>query len=242
MTSSWGLSFYVEVFTEERRHTVLMDTSGSPHSLFQNSSRLHIDLSDVEAVFISHWHGDHSGCLIGILQQVGQTIPVYLPSRNLFGFRGIVSAGGVPQVCSEPLEILKGIMSTGSMGVWTKEHSLLIKVRDKGLVLLTGCSHPGIEKIVRRALQILDTKVYAIIGGLHISSVKEGESTAKNLQEMGVELISPCHCTGTSAKAGIKRVMNRRFVANGSGKTISIDADTSLQSTSNPSPRKRPSQ
>jgi len=225
LSSSWGLSLYVEAIAKGRKHIVLMDTSGSPGSLFQNASELHVDFSNVEAVFISHWHRDHCGCLSSVLQLVGQSIPVYLPSRSFSGFERIAAAGGVPKACPKPLEILEGMMSTGSMGVWTKEHSLLINVRDKGLVVLTGCSHPGIEKIARRAVQISNTRVYAILGGLHISGVREGKNTAITLQEMGVKLISPCHCTGTNAKAGIKKVMKQEYVANGSGKTISISAN-----------------
>lgn len=52
LTSAWGLSLYVEVFKEKKRRTFLMDTSGSFHALFGNASKLGVDLSAVEAVFV----------------------------------------------------------------------------------------------------------------------------------------------------------------------------------------------
>jgi 7,8-dihydropterin-6-yl-methyl-4-(beta-D-ribofuranosyl)aminobenzene 5'-phosphate synthase len=59
LASSWGLSLYVEIDSGEKRHKVLMDTSGSSNVLFSNAGKLEVDLSDVEAVFVSHWHLDH---------------------------------------------------------------------------------------------------------------------------------------------------------------------------------------
>jgi len=223
LASTWGISFYVEAFTGEGRHAILMDTSGSFDSLSKNVSKLHVDLSDLEGIFISHWHGDHCGCLDRVLQLVGQPVPVYIPSESFLGSGRISRAGGISQVCSEPTELCGGIMmSTGRMGRWTREHSLLINMRNRGLIILTGCSHPGIIDIAKRAVQITGTKIYAVIGGLHISRLREGENVARLLKDMGVELVSPCHCTGSSAKAGIARVMGSGYLPNGSGKTISI--------------------
>lgn len=113
---------------------------------------------------------------------------------------------------------MEGMMSTGKMGKGIEEHSLLINAERKGLVVLTGCSHPGIINIVKGAQQICGTKIHAVIGGLHISGIQEGIKVAKSLHEMGVELISPCHCTHIDAKIGIAKVMGRGCIRNGSGK------------------------
>jgi len=64
--------------------------------------------------------------------------------------------------------------------------------------------------------------IYAAIEGFHISSVHEGINVAKSLREMGVELISPCHCTCIEAKTGIAKVMGGGYVRNVSGRIVSI--------------------
>lgn len=223
LSSSWGLSLYVEAKAEREQHAVLMDTSGSFQVLFENASRLGVDLSAVEAVFVSHWHLDHCGSLEHVLPLLRRSTPVYVPSVNHYGFRTIMTAGGSPKVCSKPIGFMGGVMSTGRMEGGIEEHSLLMNARERGLVVLTGCSHPGVINIVKRAQQASGIpNIYAVVGGLHISTVNEGMHVAKSLREMGIKLVSPCHCTGADAKSAIAEVMGKGYLQNGSGRTISI--------------------
>ena len=224
LTSSWGLSLYVEINGEEERHVILMDTSGSFNALFNNASELKVNLSNIEAVFISHWHGDHCGSLSHVLPLLRQSSPVYVPSENSHGIRKIREAGGIPMVCSDPAELMEGVMSTGEIGGWISEHSLVVNAKNKGLVILMGCAHPGVVSTVKRAQQVSGIfKVCAVIGGFHISSTREGINVAKFLRGIGVKLVSPCHCTGVNAKIAIANVMGERYVANGSGQVFLID-------------------
>jgi 7,8-dihydropterin-6-yl-methyl-4-(beta-D-ribofuranosyl)aminobenzene 5'-phosphate synthase len=223
LASSWGLSLYVEIDSGEELHRVLMDTSGSSNVLFSNAGKLEVDLSDVEAVFVSHWHLDHCGSLSHVLPLLRQQTPVYVPSKNPSGIRTIREAEGTPIVCSDPVSLMEGVTSTGELIGGVSEHSLVINIRDKGLVVLSGCAHPGIVNIVKRAQQVSGVStVYAVIGGFHISSKREGAYVAEFLQELGVQLVSPCHCTGVNAKESIADIMKDSFVKNGSGKVWSI--------------------
>jgi len=224
LASSWGLSFHAEVFMEDaERHGVLMDTSGSFEKFHKNSSKLGIELTGVEGVFISHWHGDHMGALGQVLPLVEHSVPVYVPSANSSGIREIEAADGKPVVCSEPTEITEGLMSTGRMPTGISEHSLIINVKDKGLVVLTGCSHPGIINILKRAREVSGVdRVYAVMGGFHISGMNVGVRVGEFLKELNVEIAGPCHCTGQDARNGIAKVMNEKYVKIGSGKTITI--------------------
>jgi len=216
LASTWGLSLYVEMDTERGRHVILMDTSGSFQTFSENVSELGVDLSAVEAIFITHWHGDHCGSLSRVLPLLKQSTPVYVPSENSFGIRDITEAGGIPQVCSEPMEFIEGAMSTGDLG---GEHSLFMNVKGNGLVVLAGCSHPGIINIVKRARWVSDvSKVCAVIGGFHISGVYEGERVGEFLDQIDVGLVSPCHCTSAEAKSAVADVMGARCVRNGSGR------------------------
>jgi 7,8-dihydropterin-6-yl-methyl-4-(beta-D-ribofuranosyl)aminobenzene 5'-phosphate synthase len=223
LSSSWGLSLYVEIDSGEEQHRILMDTSGSSNVLFSNAKKLEVDLSDVEAVFVSHWHLDHCGSLSHVLPLLRQQTPVYVPSRNPSGIRTIREAEGTPVVCSDPVHLMEGVMSTGELIGGVSEHSLVINIKDKGLVVLSGCAHPGIVNIVKRAQQVSGVpRVYAVIGGFHISSKREGANVAELLHELGVKLVSPCHCTGANAKDALADILKSSFVKNGSGKVWAI--------------------
>jgi 7,8-dihydropterin-6-yl-methyl-4-(beta-D-ribofuranosyl)aminobenzene 5'-phosphate synthase len=224
LASSWGLSLYVEIDSGKERHRILMDTSGSYDVLFGNARKLEVNLSDVEAIFVSHWHLDHCGCLNHVLPLLRQQTPVYVPSRNPSGLKTIREAEGTPIVCSNPAYLMEGVMSTGEMIGGVSEHSLVINMRDKGLVVLSGCAHPGIVNIVERAQQVSGiSRVYAVIGGFHISSKREGAYVAEFLHKLGVKVVSPCHCTGVDAKDAIAEILKGNCAKNGSGKVWSID-------------------
>ena len=218
LASTWGLSLYVEMGMKRGRHVILMDTSGSFETFSTNASELGVDLSAVEAIFITHWHGDHCGSLSRVLPLLKQSTAVYVPSESSFGIKDIKEAGGSPQVCSEPMEFIEGAMSTGDLG---GEHSLFMNVKGNGLVVLAGCSHPGIINIVKRARRVSSvSKVCAVIGGFHISGAHEGNGVGKFFDEIDVGLVSPCHCTGAEAKDAIARIMGARYVKNGSGRVF----------------------
>lgn len=223
LASVWGLSFYVEVITGGKKHVVLMDTSGSIQAFSRNASKLGLNPFEVESIFISHWHGDHWGALSRLLPLLKPQTTVYVPSENAFGFKEIRSATGIPRVCNKPIEFVDGLASTGEMSDGLSEHSLLINVKNRGLVVLVGCSHPRIINILKRAQKVSGVdKIYAVMGGFHISSIGEGARVGEFLRELDVKIVSPCHCTSVDAKQGIAQVVGERYVKNGSGKIISI--------------------
>lgn len=126
-------------------------------------------------------------------------------------------------MCSEPTEFVNSLMSTGEMSKGISEHSLIINVEDKGLVVLTGCSHPGIINILKRAREVSGVdKVYAVMGGFHISGTNVGVKVGKFLKELNVEIVSPCHCTNQDARNGIAKIVRGKHVKIGSGKIITI--------------------
>ncbi len=223
LSSSWGLSFYVETSKNEKPYPILMDTSGSFNMLSENALKLNIDMSTIEAIFISHWHGDHHGTIGRVLPLLKKSIPIYVPSGGASEVTVIENAGGVTSVCSRPVEFKEGVMSTGEVGYGIREHSMLVNVKGKGLVILTGCSHPGIINIIKRAQQVSGVdKIYAHIGGLHIFSTSEGTRVVEFMRKVDVKLASPCHCTGINARNAIKKIMGERYVKNGSGKVFCI--------------------
>ncbi len=82
------------------------------------------------------------------------------------------------------------------------DQAIVINVREKGLVVLSGCAHSGIVNTVNYAKEISGIEnVWAIIGGFHIARASDEDikRTIDNLKAVGPELIVPCHCTGFRA-------------------------------------------
>jgi 7,8-dihydropterin-6-yl-methyl-4-(beta-D-ribofuranosyl)aminobenzene 5'-phosphate synthase len=151
-----------------------------PSPLLKNLDRAGIKISEIDKIVISHIHSDHVG---GLAEQRNRqfsfsagdielsSIPVYAPgaispSKN--------NPGPLTEIISEPVKIDTGIASIGiyprSLFLigYTAEQSLAVNVKGKGIVLIIGCGHQGIEQIIKRAESIFDEPVYGIIGGLHL--------------------------------------------------------------------------
>ena len=116
-------------------------------------------------------------------------------------------------------ELLPGFYSTGDLG---GEHALVIALEGLGLVVLTGCSHPGPERMVETAVNNMDERPYALIGGLHISSYGRGVELGHFLNRAGLKLVCPCHCTGLRAREGLRASFTGAFVQCGTGRRMDI--------------------
>ena len=159
--SGWGFSCLIEA--EEK---ILFDTGDSGENLVYNFRQLNIQPESIAAVVISHNHWDHTGGLKEFSKL----------NSNAEVFR--------PKSFSKPTEISPGIHSTGALGKLIKEQSLVVNT-EKGNLVITGCAHPGLAKIINKAAQL--GKIYGVLGGFH------GFSKLQKLQS--IKLIAPCHCT-----------------------------------------------
>jgi 7,8-dihydropterin-6-yl-methyl-4-(beta-D-ribofuranosyl)aminobenzene 5'-phosphate synthase len=171
---------------EKDEDRVLFDTGWDSRILFNNASRLDIDLMSIKKIVISHAHWDHMGSLPALLHlNEGSSKKVYFPSATenmrveIRKMAGIITDEG-------PTEVVKGVYTTGLMGKNIKEQALVID-DERGLVIITGCAHQGVGNILERARELFGAKVYMLIGGLH------GFNGLDLLRE--IELIVPCHCT-----------------------------------------------
>ena len=179
---------------------ILFDTGAKGSILLHNMKELKIDPGSIGVVVISHNHGDHFGGLQAITE-ANQDAELYLPPSF-----GRISAKKVTKI-KEPFEIRHGIFTTGEIG--GMEQSLAIKT-DKGLVIITGCAHPGVGNILDAAARL--GKAYGIIGGLH------GFHDFDRLNPLS--LICPCHCT--QYKSEIKRLFPDRCLDCGAGLVLEL--------------------
>ncbi|MFQ5978349.1 MAG: MBL fold metallo-hydrolase [Candidatus Heimdallarchaeota archaeon] len=104
------------------------------------------------------------------------------------------------------------------------DQCLIINVRNKGLVILSGCGHAGIINTIRNAQNISGIKkIYAVIGGFHLSgAIFEPiiKSTIGELTKIAPAFIVPGHCTGWKATHEIARQLPEAFVQNSVGTTF----------------------
>ena len=219
LETSWGFSCVVT----GTRETVLFDTGGDGRLLLRNMSKTGIDVNGIETVVLSHIHGDHTGGLEGFLEQ-NPKVSVYLPKSFPERFKEkVISSGAKVVEVDEQTEICKDVYSTGQMGAWIKEQGLILRT-GKGLVIITGCAHPGIVKMVKTAKDLFDEPVLLVMGGFHLKSATEGEikTIIKAFEEMDVKYAGPCHCTGDKARSLFAEHFADRYISVGVGKVVRI--------------------
>lgn len=107
------------------------------------------------------------------------------------------------------------------------ERALVLNFKDKGLVIISGCAHAGIINTILYARQITQvSKVYAVIGGFHLSGKdfeRRIEATVEALEEINPKLIIPSHCTGWRAIKAINEAFPEAFVFNSVGNRYTLD-------------------
>jgi 7,8-dihydropterin-6-yl-methyl-4-(beta-D-ribofuranosyl)aminobenzene 5'-phosphate synthase len=95
------------------------------------------------------------------------------------------------------------------------DQAMVLNIRDKGLVNLTGCGHSGIVNIVRYAKKLTGVdKIYAVIGGFHLPGPVSDLTvqTSRALAEFAPTFIVPTHCTGFPAMGELAPTMPDAFI------------------------------
>ena len=220
LRTAWGFSCLIRLPQE----TVLFDTGGDSSTLLHNMRQLQIGPGEVDAVVLSHIHGDHVGGLNGFLEQ-NSAVTVYLPQSFPQSFKDEVkSSGAEVEEVYEARELFSGVYTTGELGHGTREQSLIITTT-KGLVIITGCAHPGVVNIIRKAKEIVpDNKVYLVMGGFHLSGASSAqiESIISSFVDLAVEKVAPCHCSGDETRRLFKEQCGEGYIESGVGKRITL--------------------
>ncbi|MBN1694456.1 MBL fold metallo-hydrolase [candidate division WOR-3 bacterium] len=218
----WGFSCLVD-------KTVLFDTGEKWEYLLKNMKNLDIDISKIEKVVISHDHWDHTGGLWGLLENT-ESLDVYAcPGFSEEFKKKVVSLGGNLIPAEKFTAIKDGVFATGEIegnykGSFIAEQALLIK-KNEGIIIITGCSHPGIVKIIKQVKENFpEERITFVFGGFHLmdKDIRETELIVGKFKELGVEKAGPTHCTGYEAQRIFKNEYKDNFINIAAGKTFEI--------------------
>jgi len=173
--------------------TLLMDLGNNPAESaqlpsIQNMQKLGIAWEEIDAIVISHPHPDHVG---GLKAWQTKTIsfgnftgdlsktPIYAPIPMTYSDAMIIHS-------AEPILVGTDVATIGVIpfpevfplslsNPKSYEQALVIHVAGEGLVMITGCGHPTVEKLVARAEALFDQQVVGVVGGLHYERVSAEE-------------------------------------------------------------------
>ncbi len=218
--ASWGFACVIDIDGD----CILLDTGGNSSILLSNMAKMGINISKISIVVLSHIHADHTGGLMGFLDARNGGVEVYLPASFPKSFKRSIEDYGCSVIeVSKPIKIREGIATTGEMGFWIKEQALIVNT-PKGAIVITGCAHPGIVNIAKRAKEIAG-KVYMVLGGFHLMGYSESEilGIISQLKSLGVEAVAPCHCTGNLAKALFKQEFGDKYIEVGVGAVVELN-------------------
>ena len=166
--------------------TILFDTGYYLDSaicvLPYNLGKLGIDIDEIDIIVISHNHFDHQNgwkwindkTFVNIdNESILPKIKIYVPSDKL-------DLKIASEFSHDPVKISEGVYTIGIIEAplfdvpLTQEQSLMFNVKDKGVIIVTGCGHQTVEKIVQRYDKLLNTPMYGILGGLHLLVLDKG--------------------------------------------------------------------
>lgn len=219
LTTAWGFAAVIAAGPT----TLLFDTGGDGPTLLGNMQQLGIDPTSIDAVLLSHIHGDHTGGLADLLGH-RPNVTVYMPRTFPDVFRRAVERRGARiENVGDPRHLFANLYSTGEMGQGTDEQALIIDTA-AGLVTVTGCSHPGIVDVATAARAYRNKEIHLLMGGFHLDEHSDRglRATLQALQKLGVQKVAPSHCTGDRAIALFREQWGNNFVEGGCGAVIEM--------------------
>jgi len=264
-----GFSAIVKTTMGDKTKTMLFDFGFSENGAAQNAATLGVNMTEVEAVALSHGHSDHTGGMEKLTAMIGKRdIPfvvhpsVFVSPRYLkFGedlkinfpklTREMVKKAGLSVVESDkPYPLLDNtVLFLGEVPkqtdfekgwpivhcqkdgkeVWDAiedDTSIVMNLKDKGLVIISGCAHAGIVNTVRYAMSVTGIdKVHVVMGGFHLSGPFFEpiiDRTTEELKKINPAFIIPTHCTGRKAIMAMEKQMPDQFVLNMAGTKLTF--------------------
>ena len=210
LETAWGYACVVRGLSRP----ILFDTGPDGTKLLANMEKLSLDAGALDLVFLSHSHADHIGGVVPFLRAAPPS-DVYLLESFPPAFKDAFAAeGATVHEVTERERIIEQAHSLGPLGTEIPEQALVIDGAD-GLIVVTGCAHPGIANIVATAREAFGKEVLLVMGGFHLfeSTSQQIEEAVEALQQLGVQYVAPSHCTGDPAREAFARAFGSRLTS-----------------------------
>ncbi|NPB00564.1 MAG: MBL fold metallo-hydrolase [Crenarchaeota archaeon] len=220
LLSEWGLSIYVDLGDR----AIIFDTGASEEVFKYNFRSLGLSMDNVIACAISHEHGDHTGGL-GAVVEYCHRVPIYLPSPSRLAHE-LIGLCKV-HVNSEVTNILSNVYLINFPRSFIPEQCMVIDL-GMWLVMITGCSHPGIVHMVRQVMGMFKKAILLLIGGFHLYGISPGDAVLladKFCRMQGLFKICPLHCTGRTFQQALRSTCPEKYVPGHSGAIINVEED-----------------
>ncbi|KPL03252.1 MAG: hypothetical protein AMJ90_03455 [candidate division Zixibacteria bacterium SM23_73_2] len=219
LRTGWGFSCLVEVGEKK----ILFDTGADGKVLLDNMKKMDLNPGIIDSVFLSHDHWDHTGGLPVFLDKNERAKVYFLKSFS----EDLKS--DIKNRENELLELEKfgmideRVYTTGEIEHTVPEQAMVIDT-SKGLIVITGCAHPGVVEITEKVKENLPKEIFLVLGGFHLLDKKNPQidSVISALEDLGVQKVAPCHCSGVGALELFKKRYGENFIENGVGKVISF--------------------
>jgi len=220
LESAWGFSCLIQGLEK----TILFDTGGNGRILVSNMKNLGINPADIDLVLLSHEHNDHTGGLELFLTENPRATVLLPESFSLQIKQMIKTQNGDYLKISQAEEICKDAYTTGELGDSIKEQGLVIKTQ-KGLLVITGCAHPGIIYMLDRIRQNFRESFYLVLGGFHLFNLSEEEveKIIGQFKEKRVFKSAPAHCSGDKARGLFEKGYGSDFVKLSVGTRVIVE-------------------
>ena len=220
LASDYGFSLIITGL----KSGILFDTGAKPDIFESNFRKMNLDASRVDFLVLSHEHSDHTGGIPGFVK-MKKNIPVVIPESFSAGFKNeLVGSEFEPVLVSNPALICKNLYSSGEFAGPIPEQALVLNT-SKGLVVITGCSHPGIVEMLKEIKSTFNKNIYMVFGGFHLlnKSDKEMENIIAEMKALGVVKCGATHCTGDKQIKMLKDSFGANFIELGVGNSIVIN-------------------
>lgn len=179
---AWGFSCLASLPDDE----MLFDAGWDGQILLGNMRRFGISPRQITKLVLSHPHWDH---ISGVNHLRKRGVEAWVPKSFSSNLKAELASRFSLHEVDGPQQIGDGVWSTGELTGTVKEQSIVLQA-ERGLLVLVGCSHPGVGRILKAASQF--GEVWGIIGGMH------GFKSYSVLKNLG--MIVPSHCTRDKAK------------------------------------------
>jgi len=221
LTTDWGFGCLIQ----GTQKTILFDTGGNGRILLENMGRLNLDPNEIDVVVLSHIHGDHTGGLASVARD-RKDLPVYIPVGFPSAFKDHVRSLKARPIEAATSEVIcRGVRTTGTLGKGAiEEQGLCVKTR-RGWVLITGCAHPGVERMAAQAKEITGGPICLVMGGFHLlrRSPSQINAVIDRFKELGIQRVAPVHCTGEPARNLFKQRFGEGCNLGGVGTVFEFD-------------------